>query len=131
VTYLAAQVFIGPQELHVLRRNPMVEDSVTTNPIAFLPPTGFPRMSAQSSRFTIHPPPDSNSTLEALLRAHSEIVRYIIPADCKISLSRDLTALGITAETLVCSLDALSTTIKIDVYDSDRGDVYPDPPVFD
>jgi hypothetical protein len=38
---------------------------------------------------------------------------------------------GVTAETLFCSLDALAKTIKIDVYDCDRGESYPEPPVFD
>ena len=104
---------------------------LTRNPIAFLPPLEFPRMSAQSSRFTIHPQPSGNANvIESLLTSPREVIRYEIPRDCKAPLLRDLTALGVTAETLFRSLDALSETIKADVYDADRGEDYPDPPLF-
>jgi hypothetical protein len=53
------------------------------------------------------------------------------PADRKASLSRDLTALEVTAETLLRSLEALSKTIKAGVYSADRGEGYPEPPTFD
>ncbi len=88
-------------------------------------------MSAQSSRFTIHPVPNRANVIERLLAGPREIIRYEIPGDCKLSLSRDLTALGVTAEILFHSLDALSETIKADVYAADRGEIYPDPPVFE
>jgi hypothetical protein len=88
-------------------------------------------MSAQSSRFTIHPTPAEDNVIQRLLTGPREIMRYEVPSDSKTSLSRDLTALGVTAETLFRSLDALSATIKSEVYTADCGDIYPDPPVFE
>ena len=132
VKYMAAGAFLTESDkLQELGRKLRVRDPVTRNPIAFLPPMEFPRMSAQSSRFTIHPPPTSDNAIERLLSGPREIIRYEVPSDCKTSLSRDLTALGVTAETLFRSLDALSVTIKADVYADDRGEGYPDPPTFD
>jgi hypothetical protein len=108
-----------------------VSHLVRKNPIAFMPPMEFPRMSAQSSRFTIHPHPAVDNTIERLLSGSHEIVRYEVPGDSKLSLARDLAALGFTEETLFRSLDALSITIKSEVYASDHGENYPDPPLFD
>ena len=88
-------------------------------------------MSAQSSRFTIHPHPKEGNAIERLLRGPQEIIRYEVPADRKHSLSRDLTELGVTAETLFQSLEALAKTIEAEVYDADRGEGYPTPPLFD
>jgi hypothetical protein len=88
-------------------------------------------MSAQSSRFTIHPHPNEGNLIESLLRSPEEIIRYEVPADCKPSLSRDLAALGVTAETLFQSLEALAKTIHAEVYTDDRGESYPAPPLFD
>ena len=125
VQHLAAQAFTSNPTL-------FFDGAIANKPMAFLPPINFRRMSAQSSRFTIHPEPDGK-TIEALLSNTNrpEITRYVVPADCKTSLSRDLTALEITEETLFCTLDALSTTIKIDVYDLDcGGQAYPEPPRF-
>jgi hypothetical protein len=132
VRYLAAEAFFTEGEkLLDLRRELKLPVNFTPNPSAFLPPMEFPRMSAQSSRFTIHPTPNGNNEIQRLLTSPLQIVRYEVPSDCKHSLSRDLTALEVTAESLFRSLDALSITIKADVYAEDRGEDYPDPPLFD
>jgi hypothetical protein len=134
VKYLAGEAFINESDepkRSCLRQELQVQQSITRNPVAFLPPLGFPRMSAQSSRFTIHPPPGGDNVIQRLLMGPREIMRYEVPADSKTSLSRALTALGVTAETLFRDLDALSATIKSEVYAADCGDIYPDPPVFE
>jgi hypothetical protein len=134
IKYLAAEVFLtGPDEKRDFKRQLKLQDVDTSRPVAFLPPLAFPRMSAQSSRFTVHPNPEpgGSNTIEKLLNGQHEIIRYLVPGECKKTLSSDLTALGVTAETLFCSLDSLSETIRIDVYDTDRGAEYPDPPLFD
>jgi hypothetical protein len=69
-------------------------------PLAFYPPLNNPRMVAQSSVFTIHPKPnkDGSNTITSLLKNTEqgvEIVRYIIPANCKGDIYRDLNKLGI------------------------------------
>jgi len=69
-------------------------------PLAFYPPLNNPRMVAQSSVFTIHPKPDKDksNTIRSLLentKQGVEIVRYIIPFDCKINIFHDLNKLGI------------------------------------
>lgn len=130
VKYLAAEAFVTEREkLHALQAR-LDLPKITRNPVAFLPPLEFPRMSAQSSRFTIHPTPSEDNTIEALLTRPREIIRYDVPSESKVSLARDLTALEVTAATLFRSLDALSETIKAEVYAADRGDDYPDPPLF-
>ena len=132
VKYLAAEVFVTESDkLREFGRKLKLGHPITRNPVAFLPPVEFPRMSAQSSRFTIHPPPTGENVIERLLTGPREIIRYEVPGDCKASLSRDLTDLGVTAETLFRSLEALSATIRADVYAADRGENYPDPPTFD
>jgi hypothetical protein len=134
VKYLASEAFINESDepkRSCLRQELQVQQSITRNPVAFLPPLEFPRMSAQSSRFTIHPTPAEDNVIQRLLTGPREIMRYEVPSDSKTSLSRDLTALGVTAETLFRSLDALSATIKSEVYTADCGDIYPDPPVFE
>jgi len=131
VRYLAAEPFTDRGNLECLAHEMGVSHLIRKNPIAFLPPMEFPRMSAQSSRFTIHPHPAAQNTIESLLSGSHEIIGYEVPGDCKPSLARDLTALGIAAETLFRSLDALSVTIKSEVYAADLGENYPDPPLFD
>jgi len=69
-------------------------------PLAFYSPLNNPRMVAQSSVFTIHPKPDhdKSNTIRSLLentKQGVEIVRYIIPFDCKINIFHDLNKLGI------------------------------------
>lgn len=132
VRYLAAEPFLPEQDRREdLARELNISHAIPQNTIAFLPPMEFPRMSAQSSRFTIHPCPTEGNTIETLLTGPREIMRYEVPGECKVSLSRDLAALEITAETLFRSLDALSITIQDEVYAADRGEAYPDPPVFE
>jgi FRG domain len=134
IKYLAGEAFINEDDepkRSCLRQELQIQQSITRNPVAFLPPMEFPRMSAQSSRFTIHPTPGEDNVIHRLLAGRCEIMRYEVPVESKASLSRDLTALGVTAETLFRSLDALSATIKSEVYNADRGDIYPDPPVFE
>ena len=129
---MAAEAFVTESaKLQDLGRELKVEYPITRNPVAFLPPVEFPRMSAQSSRFTIHPQPTGDNEIARLLTGPHEIIRYEVPGECKASLSRDLSALEVTAETLFRSLDALSATIRTDVYAVDRGEDYPDPPMFD
>jgi hypothetical protein len=133
IHYLAAEAFSNEDDTGRLKRFRQDLDICVRpeKPIAFLPPMEFPRMSAQSSRFTIHPHPRTGNTIEDLLRGPQEIVRYEIPANCKRSLSRGLTELGITTETLFRSLEALAKTIGAEVYEADAGDNYPAPPLFD
>lgn len=131
VRYLAAEPFTDRGKLESLAREMEVSHLNLKNPNAFMPPVEFPRMSAQSSRFTIHPHPAADNTIESILSHPREIIRYEVPGDCKLRLSRDLTALGFTAETLFRSLDALSITIKSEVYAEDLGENYPDAPSFD
>ena len=71
-----------------------------TTPLAFYPPLNNPRMVAQSSVFTIHPEPndEKNNTITSLLKNDEkdiEIVRYIIPSECKKKIYSDLDKLGI------------------------------------
>jgi hypothetical protein len=131
IRYLAAECFLDhkttalPQlasELEVVSRIP-------TLPFAFIPAYEFPRMGAQSSRFTIHPRPAPTNTIEFLVRGDEHLFRYEIPPERKEQVYRDLVALGITAESLFCDLGALSSTIveeiAIDSYE------IADPPVFE
>jgi len=133
IHYLAAEAFSNEDDTVKLKKfaRNLGISTPPKNPIAFLPPMEFPRMSAQSSRFTIHPHPKAGKTIESLLRGPQEIIRYEVPADCKRSLSRDLTELGVTAETLFQSIEALAKTIEAEVYDADMGEGYPTPPLFD
>jgi FRG domain len=133
IDFLAAEAFSNEYDKPKLAK--FAQDfglsAYPENPIAFLPPMEFPRMSAQSSRFTIHAHPEKGKVIEALLHSPQELIRYQVSADCKRALSRNLTELGVTAETLFQSLDALAKTIEAEVYDADRGDGYPTPPLFD
>jgi hypothetical protein len=133
INYLAAEAYSN--ESDAAKRTKFARDlEISTTPhypIAFLPPMEFPRMRAQTSRFTIHPRPEKGNTIEELLEAPKEIIRYEIPANCKPALSRDLAELGVTAETLFLSLDGLAKTIEAEVYAADRGEGYPPPPLFD
>lgn len=133
ISYLAAEAFSNETDTKKLEKfaRDLGVSTTPKNPIAFLPPMEFPRMFAQSSRFTIHPHPKEGNLIESLLCSPEEIIRYEVPADCKPSLSRDLAALGVNAETLFQSLEALATTVYAEVYTDDRGDSYPPPPVFD
>jgi hypothetical protein len=132
IRYLAAEAFVNESDTERLRSlagDLGVSLPISKNPVAFLPPMEFPRMSAQSSRFTIHP--RDAKEIPTTLTGNREIVRYRIPRICKPQLLECLTALGVTAETLFRSLDALSKTIQSEVYGADRGNDYPAPPTFD
>jgi FRG domain len=131
IRYLAAECFLDHKTdaLPQLARNLELAHSAPERPFAFIPAYEFPRMGAQSSRFTIHPRPTPTNTIEFLVRGDEHLFKYVIPPDCKKCLYRDLVALGITAESLFCDLGALSSTIieemAVDSYD------IPDPPVLD
>jgi hypothetical protein len=133
IKYLAAEAFSNeydkPKQEKFARDLGLSE--TPRLPIAFLPPLEFPRMSAQQSRFTIHPYPTSQNQIQNLLASPKQVVRYEIPADRKNPLLRDLAAPGVTAESLFQSLDGLAKTIEFEVYDAGRGDQYPEPPRFD
>lgn len=131
IRYLAAQVFLGPEEIEELeaqfeyrfgRQPPRA-------PMAFIPPMEFPRLAAQASRFTIHPKPEAGNTITDLLKSRLDLVRYTVPADSKLTISRDLSTLGITPEFLFRSLEALSETILEEIVEEDYEK--PEPPRFD
>jgi len=132
IRYLAAEAFLN--EGDAVKRKSIARElglsKIPQNPVAFFPPMDFPRMSAQSSRFTIHPRPNETNLVESLLQGPQEIIRYEIPGECKASLRRHLTSLEVTAETLFRSLDGLALTIEDDVYNG-PGPEYPSPPLFD
>jgi len=84
---------------------------IPTNPLAVEPPMNFPRMVTQLSRFTIHPMPMQGNSIAELLPDEKHLVRYIIPANSKEKLQRNLAALGITHGTLFPDLDSLAKDI--------------------
>jgi FRG domain len=109
IRYLAAEVFLEQEPLDKMLSKEFPKPPAL--PHAFFPPMEFPRMAAQLSRFTIHPVPSPTTTIEYLLRQPSDLVRYRVPAECKVELRRGLSSLGINDESLFQSLDALSRTI--------------------
>jgi hypothetical protein len=132
IRYLAAEAFSNEGDERKQKRfaDELSLSKFPRNPIAFFPRMDFPRMSAQASRFTIHPRPTQENLIESLLKGPEELVRYEIPGECKASLRRDLTSLEIPAEMLFRSLDGLAKTIEADVYEG-PGAEYPSPPLFD
>ena len=84
---------------------------IPTNPLAVEPPMNFHRMVTQLSRFTIHPIPQAGNSILELLPDEKNLVRYIIPANSKEKLRRNLAALGITHGTLFPDLDSLAKDI--------------------
>jgi hypothetical protein len=80
-------------------------------PIAFRPPLRFPRMYSQFSTFTIHPDPQEECTIPALLADETKLIRYIIPAKCKMQIHRDLESLKITKNVLFQDLDSLGACL--------------------
>lgn len=133
IGYLAAEAFVNEYDKpkHEKFARDFSLPQTPRLPIAFFPPLEFPRLSAQQSRFTIHPYPTPSNQIQNLLTSPQQIFRYEIPADRKEPLLRDLAALGVTAEALFQSLDGLAKTIDFEVYDADRGEHYPEPPRFD
>jgi hypothetical protein len=126
IRYLAAAAFLGKEEL--ARFATEIRCPTINGPLALIPPFQFPRMAAQMSRFTIHTSTDSQEQIEFLLQGPSSLVRYVVPANAKKSLSGHLARLGFSHETLYRSLDALGRTIRDEIVEADF-DIEP-PPEF-
>ncbi len=105
-----------------LKQNPKL-------PIAFSPPIKFARMNFQQSVFTIHPKITSDNDLKMLLPEKKNLVKYIIPKECKHKLLYDLNSLGIKYHTLFPDLDNLSKYIT-KTYCSIVAYSPPEPPNF-
>lgn len=99
-------------------------------PVAFSPSKMFPRMNYQQSNFTIHPNNNNDQTIPSLLTNEKDLVKYIIPKDCKNKLYFDLDSLGIKYHTLFPDLDNLSKYI-LKTYCSKVAYSPPEPPKFD
>jgi len=112
IRYLAGEVFLDETKLRDLAEASGLAERIPAIPLAMIPPLEFPRMAAQSSRFTIHPRPQEGFRIEDVLRDSTDLIKYVIPAEHKRQVYEDLSALGITAEVLFRSLEALSETIK-------------------
>jgi FRG domain len=102
-------------------------------PVALLPPMNFPRLVSQLSAFTIHPAPSSGNGIPELLSNDIQLVRYVIPMNCKGPLRANLAKLGITPRTMFQDLDSLSASIVEELprireatepphWDDDKGD---------
>lgn len=103
-------------------------------PIAFYPPMNFPRMVSQLSVFTIHPDPRINQgskKITELLTSEKSLVRYILPADCKRNMLKDLAALGISRGTIYQDLDSLCNDMVQSAKNSEGYNAWylPDPPI--
>jgi FRG domain len=118
IRYLAAEAFLDPQRLPTLAENLGLE-RVPTTALALVPPFELPRMSAQMSRFTIHPSPDATALIEFLVRGEENLVRYTVPAASKLTLRKGLASLGISHETLFHSLESLARTIREEILEKD------------
>ena len=79
-------------------------------PIAIRTPLTFPRIVNQRSVFTIHPDTKEGKSLPEVLEKKF-LVRYIVPADAKPRLKKELASLGINHVSLFPNLDSLSKTI--------------------
>lgn len=88
-------------------------EKVPAYPIAFSPPVNFPRILSQLSAFTMHPRPQEHCTIPELLKDEENLVRYVVPAECKSFLIRDLAALKITRRTLYPDLDGLCACLGL------------------
>ena len=90
----------------------MGETKLPKGPVAFLPAAVFPRLIAQSSVFTIHPPPEPTQRLVDICSGGKAVLgRYLIPAEVKRELADELAAIGVSAHTLFRDLDSLSKSI--------------------
>jgi hypothetical protein len=114
VSYLAMQSFkVNSADLLVslhYKHGP----TMSTTPVALLPPANAARMVNQFSVFTIHPRPEQGRTIPDLLTDPKYLVRYTIPATRKQSLHADLAAIGIMARTLFPDLDGLARSVARD-----------------
>ena len=111
IRYLSEAVFIAPKDRSALMARLGINNK-PTDPLALIPQFGFPRMAAQLSRFTIHPSPEPDHSIEWLLRSEMDLNRYIIAPLDKGRIRWNLRALGITSETLFGSLEALAQKHK-------------------
>ena len=111
VSFLAHEPLISDH--HKLLRHYGLKDT-PIYPLALLPPLNFPRMSMQSSVFTIHPKPNPSliNQIPQLLPENIHLVRYIIPKKYKAQLFSNLYSLGIKQHTLFPDLDSLSIGLK-------------------
>ncbi len=122
--------------LRKLKRNfpkfPTENDFPKLFPAPIHPTLRFPRMVAQMSTFTIHPPayraapPFVGDSIENCLTNKKKLVRYIVPHPFKKKLKENLAALGIQRRTLFPDLDGLSLSIVEE--HNQGGDTKPAPP---
>ena len=124
IRYLAAQVFLKPEQLPRMAETLDLKKTPTTA-LALIPPFEFPRMASQMSRFTIHPSPDATAMIEFLLRTETCLVRYTVPAASKARLRKDLASLGVSHETLYHSHESLARTIREEILEKDYDLVNP------
>lgn len=90
-----------------------LEEPVRT-PIALEPPVFFPRMAVQGSTFTLHPYPESGTSISDVLLDPKHLVRYLVPASAKPELVRQLRAVGFSDRHLFPDLEGLSRMIVSD-----------------
>lgn len=110
VKYLATQpMFSGNEE--VLADHSGLE-KIPLYPVAIQYPMVFPRMSSQSSTFTIHPKPRKGCSIPEILIDEADLVRYIIPAECKRAILSDLRSLGINWRMIFQDLEYISKDLK-------------------
>ncbi len=103
-------------EHYKMDKSMVFAEGIAPRPIALLPPMILPRIVSQLSAFTIHPADDRyNGLLKQLTPIQPGIIpalaRYVIPADSKVHLCRELASLGITRRTMFLDLDSLSKSI--------------------
>jgi hypothetical protein len=127
IRYLAAAAFLKSDDL--ARFEAELGETKISGPLALIPPLRFPRMAAQMSKFTIHPSREPEAQIEFLLRGPSSLVRYIIPADAKANLAKQLSRIGFSHENLYRGLDSLARSIREEIIEPDF-DIQP-PPRFD
>jgi hypothetical protein len=78
-------------------------------PIAFYPPLLWARMAAQKSTFSMHPRPIAP---DKVFPDEAKLSMYLVRAENKPKIRRDLNLLGIDLYTLFPDLDALSKEIE-------------------
>jgi hypothetical protein len=111
VKYLAAQAIIKePDHVAAVLGYRYTDEGLL--PVPIYPPLVVRRMVSQSSVFTIHPKPRPGNSILDLLRQEEYLVRYVIPADRKAQLLRDLMALGVNELTMFPDLDGLSAYLR-------------------
>jgi hypothetical protein len=111
VRYLAAQAIIKEPD-HVAALLGQIYTDEGLFPVPIYPPLAVRRMVPQTSVFTIHPKPRPGNSILDLLAKEEQLVRYVIPAERKTQLLRDLMALGVNELTLFPDLDGLSAYLR-------------------